>query len=223
MLLFFLACASETTLHGTFVGNPGKGKANIASSEDIALSQARTTLREVFYTDGIHEYTRSYEQDVDILNNPEGFPIYKGNWEFIAFEFAPGLQLQGSAHENAPFLWEPDSLVIIMELTTPIQEEGNYFLEFGSENWIPADEILANFSSAPLNLGEVPEIEENLFTVLMGETSLYHDQNQDGIISEEERNSPTGTAILDEDFTDISPQLEEFWDSLIEEDDEDDD
>ena len=219
LFIFLSACASDTTFHGTFVGNPGKGNAQVASSEGIALSQAKTALQNVYYSTHEDDYVRSYNSQIDLLNSSDSFPIYSGSWTHIGFDLAPGLDLMGSALEEQFFEWNLEELFIVIELNQTLAEEEQYLLEFGSANWIPA-QTLSAIAQENIIINDYPELEAEIITKITEESHLYHDIDQNGIIDDNERTEIVGYAVTDDDLEAFDSNMLEYWDTLIEEDDD---
>ena len=132
MMFYFLACASETTFSGTFVGNPGKGNTQVAESEGIAFSRASTSVQYVYYFRGDSEFVDVPNQNIDLLDPASEFPIMAGNWDSIVIEMEPGLSIEGSANEEQNFSWDLPSLFIQLDFQEP--SEQSFWLEHSTNH-----------------------------------------------------------------------------------------
>ena len=201
IMLYFLACASETTFSGTFVGNPGKGNSQIASSEGIVFSRAATSVQHVYYFRDDSEFVHSPNQDLDLLNSSAEFPIMAGNWSSIVLEMEPGLSLEGNANDSQQFTWDLPSLFIRLDFSEPGIEEGEYLFSLGQTDWLDAqqiEELAENANTFAVEDNE--DFQNSLIDALETESALFRDSDGDGIISDEEReNSIANGTDLDED------------------------
>ena len=210
MILFFLACASETTFSGTFVGNPGKGNARMPSSEGVTLSKATTNVHYVYYFSSIGDRADEVNQEVDLLSGEGEFKLLAGAWETVIIETAPGLTLEGNALDTQDFTWELPEFFIELKFPEGGISEQQYILEVGAENWLSADAIvdLGNGSSN-LEIAEIEEFSGNLEDLLAQQSQLFLDSDGDGMISEQEREYSIATG------NDLEEEEEpEDWDLL---------
>ena len=214
MMLYLLACASETTFSGTFVGNPGKGNTQVAESEGIAFSRASTSVQYVYYFRGDSEFVDAPSQDIDLLNPESEFPIMAGSWDSIVLEMEPGISMEGNANDTQNFTWELPSLFIRLDFQEPGIEEGEYLFSLGQPNWLSAEQLvdLGNGSDT-LVIEESEELNRSLIDTLETGSALYHDSNGDGIISEEERQESiaTGTDLEEDEEFDPLDFIDPFW------------
>ena len=214
MILFLIACASDTTFSGTFVGNPGKGNTQIASSDGIAFSRASTNLQYVYYFKGDSEFIHAPNQEINLLDASSEIPIQAGNWDSIVFEMEPGISMEGSADGQQDFTWDLPSLFIKLDFEEPGIEEGTYLLSFGQPNWLAAEEIIERGDGAvSLSIEEDEEFSNMLVDNLETESALYSDSNGDGVISEEEQEQSiaTGDDLDDDDEFDPWDVIDPFW------------
>jgi|GEM_PF-3622717 len=202
MFLFFLACASETTFSGTFVGNPGKGSAKMATSEGIQFSKATTNVHYVYYFSSIGDRANAVEQEIDLLNGVGSFNLLAGSWDTIIIESAPGLVLEGKALDTQDFTWNLPEFYIELNFPEGGISEQDYVIEFGKTDWLPADDIVALGSgSSTIAIDEDPELSNQLEELLAQQSNLFIDTDGDGEISEDERENriATGDHLEDEE------------------------
>jgi len=214
MMFYFLACASETTFSGTFVGNPGKGNTQVAESEGIAFSRASTSVQYVYYFRGDSEFVDVPNQNIDLLDPASEFPIMAGNWDSIVIEMEPGLSIEGSANEEQNFSWDLPSLFIQLDFQEPGIEEGIYLFSLGQPNWLNAQQIIdLGEETDNFAIESSEELNGALIDILETESALYRDTNGDGIISEEERQESiaTGTDLDEDDEFDPLDFIDPFW------------
>lgn len=212
MMFYLLACASETTFSGTFVGNPGKGNAQVAASDGIAFSRASTSVQYVYYFRGDSEFVDTPNQNIDLLDPSAEFPILAGNWDSIVLEMEPGISIEGSANETQSFTWDLPSLFIQLDFQEPGIEEGLYLFSLGQPNWLDAEQIVVlGDETESFAIESSEEFSGMLIDILETESALYRDSNGDGIISEEERQESiaTGTEV-DEEFDPLD-FIDPFW------------
>ena len=212
MMLYILACASETTFSGTFVGNPGKGNTQVAASDGIAFSRASTSVQYVYYFRGDSEFVDAPNQDIDLLDPSSEFPIMAGNWDAIVLEMEPGLSMEGSADDTQNFSWDLPSLFIQLNFQQPGIEEGVYLFSLGQPNWLDAQNIIElGGDSEIFAIESDTDFNETLVNVLETESALYRDTNGDGIISEEEQQESIAVGTdLEEDFDPLD-FIDPFW------------
>lgn len=212
MMFYLLACASETTFSGTFVGNPGKGNTQVAASDGIAFSRASTSVQYVYYFRGDSEFVDTPNQNIDLLDPTAEFPILAGNWDSIVLEMEPGITIEGSANETQSFTWDLPSLFIQLDFQDPGIEEGLYLFSLGQPNWLDAEQIIElGDETESFAIESSEEFSEALVDILETESALYRDSNGDGIISEDERQESiaTGTEV-DEEFDPLD-FIDPFW------------
>ena len=212
MMFYLLACASETTFSGTFVGNPGKGNTQVAASDGIAFGRASTSIQYVYYFRGDAEIVDTPNQNIDLLDPSAEFPILAGDWDTIVLEMEPGISLEGSANETQSFTWDLPSLFIRLDFQEPGIEEGLYLFSLGQPNWIDAQQIVdLGDETESFAIESSEEFSAALVDILETETALYRDSNGDGNISEEERQESIATGTeLDEEFDPLD-FIDPFW------------
>ena len=212
MMFYLLACASETTFSGTFVGNPGKGNTQVAASDGIAFSRASTSIQYVYYFRGDSEFVDTPNQNIDLLDPSAEFPILAGNWDSIVLEMEPGISIEGNANETQDFTWDLPSLFIRLDFQDPGIEEGLYLFSLGKPNWLDAQEIVElGEGTESFAIENSEEFSEVLVDILETESALYRDSNGDGIISEEERQESIATGTeFDEEFDPLD-FIDPFW------------
>ena len=212
MMFYLLACASETTFSGTFVGNPGKGNTQVAASDGIAFSRASTSVQYVYYFRGDSEFVDTPNQNIDLLDPSAEFPILAGNWDSIVLEMEPGIYIEGSANETQNFTWDLPSLFIRLDFQEPGIEEGLYLFSLGQPNWLDAQQIVElGDETENFAIESSEDFNATLVDILETESALYRDSNGDGIISEEERQQSIATGTeLDEEFDPLD-FIDPFW------------
>jgi hypothetical protein len=214
IMTILLACASDTTFSGTFVGNPGKGNARVASSENITFSKAATNIQYIYYFQDDEENGSLAEQEVDLLTGSEEFDILAGNWNFIVLEMNPGLSMEGIAMEEQAFTWNLEELYIKLSFEESGVQEGSYLFELGQNNWLSAQEIIDLDSEADnIALEEQIEFSNTLVENLERQSSLFFDADNDGSISEDERNNnvAVGESVEEEEEFDPWDIVDPFW------------
>ena len=210
MILFLFACASETTFSGTFVGNPGKGTAKMASSENITFSKATTRVHYVYYFSSIGDRADEVNQEVDLIDGSGEFALLSGAWDTVIIETAPGLSLEGTAADTQDFRWELPEFFIELQFPEGGISEEEYVLEFGAKDWLEAEEIVSMGEGSPmLNIHDFAEFSDSLEDRLAQQSLLFRDTDGDGNISEEEREYSVATGDnLEEE------EEPENWDTL---------
>ena len=243
LLSLLLACGSGTTFSGTLVGNPGKGRAMIGRSDggnpnarqsledDIQYLTATAVLEYSFYGAGDIERAREIQQEIDLLNPQSTFPILSGSWEYVAFEFSTGPQIEGSLSNGQSFRLEipPIELFFDTDGAGPI-EEAEYNIELGAPSWFNEQQIMDFYgleepTDETLLLHESEELLELLQNELVNSSGFFMDADKDGSIDSEERdgNSVGQSVSATEDFEDEeNDRMWGFWDDVFGEDDDDD-
>ncbi len=240
LLSLFIACGSGTTFSGTLVGNPGKGRAMLGGGSsggvpnarqsmegDIEYLSATAHLKYIFYGAGEDERAREIDQEIDLLDPQSTFPLLSGAWEYIAFDFSTGPQVEGTLSNGQQIRLEIPPFEVFFD-TDPEKaiQEAEYNIELGSPSWLTEELIMSYFeleepTEEPLLLHESPELLVLLEESLSDSSGFFLDSDQDGAIDPEEREEESlgESTESTEDFEDEeNDRMWDFWDDTFGED-----
>jgi len=250
-LLLFIAmigCRSGSVSdQGTVVGNPGDNAMRVAEGNDLALVSARTTVDTMAWSgcDGDVEVIE-LAQEFDLLAN-HAFEMPLGTWCDVTIVFSDSLSVEATGIDEA------DDTTITLDLNVEsaslhanggfVIANSRHVLELGYPGWLDAEELSDEDASAK---------DAALIDIVSNRSALFADENNDGNISDEERE--TGPVASGDDRTsdddasdeecdrleelmeeleeecgdgdaDACEELEEAWEAYLDEcdDDEDDD
>ena len=191
-LLSALACKSDIGFEGTLVGNPGRGVASPAENENMRYSEGTGRLSSIEYTEEQGNFIDSSSQseildlDVNLLDPNSSFPLLLGNWSGIRLNFEQ-LSLKGEG--SLPFELELNDV----SLTIGTEEQGlvlleseAYYVEMGQKNWL-TNEQLSELDDTLIDASH--PFFSAIRDQFASESAIYVDEDQDGELSEAERES----------------------------------
>ena len=189
-LLSILACKSDIGFDGTLVGNPGRGVASPAENENMRYTTGMGQLRSIEYAQNQSTFNDEdiQEEDLDLainlLNSRSTFPIRAGNWGGIRMNF-DSISITGEG--DIAFQLELNDVALTLvsdEAAFSFSDSEAYFVEIGQRNWLTNEQLL--------DVGEeIIDEEHPLFSEIRGKlangSGIYIDDDQDGLLSDDER------------------------------------
>ena len=219
ILLGLMACKSDVSFEGTLVGNPGRGVTRVAEGENIQFTHASGRVATIEYqaandgTDDVSIETQETDIAVDLLSASSVVPLLPGDWTRIQLNFDASTTFKGQRGLGGSFQLEMNEVVVSLSHDTvfSIEEGAGYVIELGEPGWLRDQDFEAE-EGEDVILTAGDQILENLEDHINNYSGIYIDENEDGDLSEDERE--TGLVAHGEERSDhLSSDVDDPGDS----------
>lgn len=195
MMILFLACLDP---NGTVVGNPGTGskyqaRTRLAESNGFTYTEASLGLSSIEYYDEAGLVAQEeYNTIIDLIDNSNSFSLLGGSYTKLTFLFSETdpLLLSFEHEELGSKELEIPIQRLIFEQDT-IEINSATIIQLGKKNWLR----LENMQNTSILQG-----------LLTHSSNIYSDENENGVLEEEETEAP-----LTEPEEEITYTLEGTW------------
>ena len=210
MIAFFLmltACSSDVVLQGTLIGNPSKGKASLAQGDNVSYTSASGYANSGYYirqnnTMNLqNEVLHSIDLTLDLLNPDMEIELLKGDWVGLGIDFPDGIQIEGTRDSGGSFsIQTPPLFVVLGNSETFTIDDSTYLIEIGKPGWI-ADADFEGFEEEQIVITNADPLSLYFQEQLDSTSGLYVDEDSNGELDDEERESGTVASGEDNDST----------------------